>query len=246
MDTLASARERFAFESWKNANTLARNLFVWNYRLSGEVLPGWELIRIQTFELEGQPRLIRSLWSRRGGHLEMRIAVDIYESVSRVAAHELMVRLLASFENPLIERKTIQIGDVAFSGPPENWIAFARANLVFLIRNEGLRIVRFDEEARRLDDDVAREPSVDPAEVGIIPSLRSMASKVQIGDDVRLVPDEVVKTAYLKIYYGDGELSAEGRTLVFRPAQRNAQNLMVYAVSAQRRVAATTIHVGAG
>ncbi len=79
------------------------------------------------------------------------VRIDLFECASRDEAHESLVRIVSDFESPLIEELKGPIGDVAFAGRGTGLILFARANLVYLLRNVGRRAVSVEPNALALD-----------------------------------------------------------------------------------------------
>ena len=152
-------KHRLRFHEWRGRNRLGRTLFVCNSAIEERDLPGWTLNRQRRLEPrwlatdlrpailasrsverdstpEAPPAAMRTIWTRVE-QPDVTVRVDLIECVSREEAHERVVRILADFESPLVGEATGPFGDIAFSGGGAGLILFARANLVYLIRNVG-------------------------------------------------------------------------------------------------------------
>ena len=148
----AEARKRFDFDSWRGINTLKRNLFIWKVALAGYTLPRWTPVRVRPVAaMPGMPPHVVCTSKRIEGGAETPLRIDMYECASREAAHDFLLQLLTNFMSPLVQRSTqVRVGDVAFAGPPNPWIAFARANVVAMVRNAGRVPVRVSRQPPRI------------------------------------------------------------------------------------------------
>lgn len=107
-----------------------------------------------------RPPSIQSLWRMPEGHPNALLSVNTFECPSRATAHEFLLLLIAEFQLPLItHRDDLDIGDVAFSGPQDSMVLFARANLVYFVRNADREVVSVFPIAQQLDRDLSTKPS---------------------------------------------------------------------------------------
>ncbi|HEV2704606.1 MAG TPA: hypothetical protein VGV59_01700 [Pyrinomonadaceae bacterium] len=120
-----------------------------------------------------RPSLIQSFWSDPRSRTGALLDVSIHECSSREAAHELLLRLLAQFQSPLITRRDdAGIGDVTFADPYGTTVLFARANLVQVVRNAGRSVAPVHEPAGYFDAGLTSKPAPTPqAESGAAPRL---------------------------------------------------------------------------
>jgi hypothetical protein len=240
MDThlVAQAKKRFDFDAWRGTNTLQRNLFIWRVAVAGYSLPRWTPVRVRPVVVPGVPPHVQSIWRRDQGGAATLLRIDLYECDSRLAAHEFLVQLVASFMSPLAQRLTaVRIGDVAFAGPPNPWMAFARANVVSLVRNAGPVPVQVASAAEELDDDLASEPSATAAG----PTIRRFAPRTapRRGTAVALdvdAPDAPATPHWYKIF-SDGEVSVKNRRLVYKASRAARQKIALFALLANRAAA---------
>ena len=87
----------------------------------------------------------QSMWQEDAA-ADALLRVDLLEASSGTAARELVLELLGEFQSPEIKRVADpRAGELAFSGPGETAILFARANLVAMVRNAGRRVVQVTE-----------------------------------------------------------------------------------------------------
>ena len=247
-------KQRYAFEEWQNTNRLEQNLFVWKYVPSVTSLPGWTPYRVQVIKLPQLPaavstaavapkaliettRAIRSIWHRPEGETQVILGLDIYECVSREAAHELLLQLLNNTQSPLVERlPVIEVGDVAFSSSPGSWILFARANVIVIVRNAGRTIVPVMQTADSLDKEFYTKPpeTVSLAGTPRIKMFQAKATKARVGSRIPLDIEVVAvqeKPHWYKIFSESGEVEAEKGRLVYRPLEAKPQQVVLYAVS---------------
>jgi hypothetical protein len=241
----AQAKKRFDFDAWRGVNTLQRNLFIWKVALAGYSLPRWTPVRVRPIAVPGVPPYVQSVWRRTQGGTETLLRMDLYECASRVAAHEFLVQLVANFESPIVERRTaVRIGDVAFAGPPYPWLAFARANLVALLRNAGPVPVQVESAARDLDDDLTSEPTATPA-APQVPTITRFATKTKPkkGATVSLDVDAIEAPATPQWYkiFSEGEVHVRNKRLVYTASNAKTQNLVLFAVLANRAAAARKV-----
>jgi hypothetical protein len=152
------------------------DLHIFNFDFAGDELPGYVMQRVKRSSSEekrpGQPQVqvarqqqgkilqgeppramqqLKSFWESGDSPL-VNMSVDVYECGSRAAAHEWLINVLGGFQLAQLSRCTeIEVGDVAFAVPTFATLLFARANVVALVRNAGLRVVKVTEIAQALD-----------------------------------------------------------------------------------------------
>jgi len=142
------------FAEWRADAETAGAQAVRGFEFKGDELPGWELIKVKRNDALDPPRL-DTFWRPTGGEADALLGVRIIERPSVAAAREALLAVLGDVESAAIRRRTdLNIGDVVFGH--EMMLAFARGNLVVLVRNAGPRVVQVVEAARRVDSLVAR------------------------------------------------------------------------------------------
>ncbi|HEX6510293.1 MAG TPA: hypothetical protein VF221_21905, partial [Chloroflexota bacterium] len=244
--TLNQLRSRFDFESWPRRTTLAENLFIWRLYLTGTELPGWQAYRIQTVTVERWPPSIESIWIPDSGDTDTLLSVDVFQCSSLSAAKDFLLRMLGDFQSPQITRRADDTpGDVAFSGPGDSHIIFARANLVIAIRNAGPAVVPVIPAARQLDALFSARP--EPTSGAVAPSItRLEARAVPAGQLAPLeiqASDPLGRPLWFKFFSQSGEVFAQDDELLYRSGA-GEQMITAYAVSPTGEVARAELRPG--
>jgi hypothetical protein len=246
---------RHGFESWLGRNRLPENLSAWRYFLHEGSLSSWRPYRNQQIEAPRVPvlpqaatragltqprwlRAVQSVWTPVEGTGEAILNIDVYECASRVAAHEFLVRMLGEFESPLVaHQEQIDIGDVVFTGPANSAILFARANLVFLVRNGGRNLVSVDDPAGQLDRDLISKPGAEPGRVETrVLRFEADERELKRGREVD-IPIEIEEglTAEIppmyKFFSPTGEVVLEEGRPVYRSVSPGSQEIDMYAIN---------------
>jgi hypothetical protein len=246
---------RYNYDHWRENNTLAEKLFIWNFFFKGDEFPNWQPYRMRELGpapagegalVEGEeageaPRLVQSLWRPSTGSPGAAFSVDDYECASLAAAHELLVRILGRFQSPLVTRQAEpSVGDVTFVHPGNSIILFARANHVIVIRSIGGTPILVSDLAGQLDQELIAKPPAPAGRLG--PSLRGLApaaAEVEVGSQVPLEIEAAQvsgQPVMYKFFSGAGEVIAREGRLLYQPAVPGEQDLEVYAVAPDRGV----------
>jgi hypothetical protein len=210
---LQRLKEQFGFAAWRERKRLDRHLLIAGFRFSGSEVPGWAPQRVRRTPLPYGLTRIRSFWvptaaglpatpmsgvqampiggsmapARLAGVSLPFLDSDVFECSSLRAAHENLVSLLGEFELAGMRlEEGSSTGDVAFTGGALV-MAFARANLVVLLRNVGRSAAPLREVADQLDRELVR----DPGEGGFVmaaeaPRARAIPLAVRPGGEVIL------------------------------------------------------------
>lgn len=263
-------KKRYEYASWEGRKTLDENLFVRNVILPEDILPDWQLQRIQRVSApllpkgaaklgaqmpEPLPPMIQSLWSHRRDPSRASIKVEIYECTSTAAAHEFLVRVLGEYQLPEITRQDeLSVGDIAFADPNQRVLAFARANLVHVIGNAGKELRPVAEIARRLDQELIRKPDI-PAEGfnALAPEVefrrvQAKTSPVKIGTQVDLEVNVVAPAGQepmYKFFSRSGEIQVENERLEFLPRRIGEQDIEIFAIAPNHTVVRKAISFNA-
>jgi hypothetical protein len=231
-------KQRHAYETWRDRNTLEENLFIWRFFLSGDEFPGWHAHRIQPMASSQWPPHIKSIWQRPGGKKEELLSVDVYECESRIAAHEFLLQLLDQFMSPLVQRREeIEVGDVAFAGPEDTQILFARANLVLSLGNAGSDLIPVSDIARQFDEQLINRPKTTGLRV-ISEILPPDFTLLQDGVNAPLAvgplgPPELKR--WYKIFSRSGEVYQERGQLVYRSTSAETHEVTVFSIDPSQR-----------
>jgi hypothetical protein len=170
-------RRHYGFDDWRAPRPDRAALFIWRFALGGQELPGHEPVRIDTVELPDLVPTIQSLWRPDKEDAErVLLRVDVSEAPSVTEARELLLRTLAQFQSPLIERVSDGPGDIAFGPSGYRSVAFARANIVVVVRNAGDEVESVEPTARELDRLLHEGPDADRSSVR--PTIRRAEAEV--------------------------------------------------------------------
>jgi hypothetical protein len=238
-DALEPFRSRYRFDDWRDARP-EESIFVWRFFLGGQELPGHRPLRIDETAAAGWPPATDSLWAGEAGP----VRVDVYETSSRVEAGEHLLRLLAEFQSPLLER-TDGPGDVAFGMPNGSSIVFLRANAVVVVRNAGDEIEPVEPVARELDRLLAAPLDRDRSPVR--PELRRVdvgEGKPARGAPVELLleaDDPLGRRVWFRLSARGGEFSSREGRVYYTPEDEGRQAIEVAALNENLGVASQTL-----
>jgi hypothetical protein len=237
--SLAALKKLYDFGVWGGSNRLPMEFLVRRYLVREQTVPQWQLIRARDVRLPDGLRIVQAFWTKAGGGDEELIRFDVFESASRLAAHTNMVRILASSEVPSgFIRRANAFGDVAFVGPHDTFAAFARGNLLLLVRNAGRRAVEVPAFANDLDHDLISTPSAADAlarPADGAPQFRRLAADraaaqrgvVPIDLDVDRGSDPVC----VKVVSPSGTLFMRDGRVMYRQSRRGMQEVSAYATA---------------
>ncbi len=241
-------KECYAFKTWRTANTLVESLFIWKFFLNGEEFPDWHACSIEPIEREHRPPYILSTWDRSDHEASERLNVTIFETPSRIEAHEHMVHVLFDFQPSLVGRRDVfDIGDVAFGRQEDPFVVYARANLVLRLRHAGRGMVPISDIARRFDKALTRRPDTTAvAHAPVFKTVEPLNDNIQVGVDMPLTVeayDPLDLPVWYKFYAYSGEVYARNDQVVYRPAVSGPQSIMVYAINASGGAASQKLHL---
>jgi hypothetical protein len=161
------------------------------------------------------------------------VRVDVWECESASAAHELLIRLLADYQSPLVDRREdVELGDVMFAPPGAAAVLFARGNLVIGVTRAGRGDVSIVDLARRLDEDTMARPET--AEGG--DAETAVASGARSDGERRMRVDAPAPpTTTIKAFAPSGDLRVEHEQIVYRPDPGGEGVVTVYSIDADGR-----------
>lgn len=132
---------------------------------------GWELRELEKIDAEkDRMRLTDAIWVSTGCFpAELRLVT--YECASVAAARLFVLSLLGEFEVPgikrrynfIIDKKKVEVGDVAFADVDELVMLFSRGRTVLLIQNAGKTVVPVSEFAHEIDKEIPSNQKLEKA-----------------------------------------------------------------------------------
>jgi hypothetical protein len=236
-------RKRHGFDEWRDTRPADAALFVWRFFLGGQELPGHRALRTDSVEAPGLPPAFQSLWRPDKDDVTDRptFRIDTYEAPSRVEARELLLRMLAQFQSPLIERRSEGPGDVAFGMSGNRSLVFARANMVVVVLNAGDEVEPVEPVAREFD-----RLFTAPSEVGrspVRPEIRR--AEVAEGKPAARAPvplvleaeDPLGRRVWFRLSAKGGEFSAHENRVFYAPEAEGRHAIEIAAVNENLGVA---------
>jgi hypothetical protein len=241
LDTLV---ELYDFESWESFERSEEHLFIHKHLLSIAKISGWPPFRIRSWETEaGFPATFEAFWQGRKKDSGAVLRVSAYQCDSAAAAPAFLLRLLGGIQLTHMKRQesftiegqqALPIGDVAFAGPQESILLFARANFVILIRNVGSEPVRVTEFAYELDRLLKAKPDYQNSSgCREIKLFSIFPNGLKVDDQVPLTavdPSPLEEVVSYRFFSSCGQVSVRNDQLFYRPALSGMQELTVFAV----------------
>lgn len=234
MSQLDRLRKEYNFDSWRDARAPGEQVFVWRFRLSGGSLHDWRASRIQYVEVPSAPPTNLSIWQSESGGDRQLFSLDVYETASRAAAREYLLRLLGEFQGPALERRD-RPGEVAF-GKGDAVILFAHGNVVVLARSVERSTAPVTSLATQFDDYLSRRPEavVTAAENGFTVRVAETLAQgtERPGQLVRLVIEgpRTRTHVWYKLFSATGEIRLEQGEPAFAAAAPGTHEILVAAV----------------
>jgi hypothetical protein len=201
-----NVKSRLRYREWHGRNRLGQTLCLCNWTVKNGDAQDWTICKqLRAGRLGVQSELGRQMAHARGLQRDATpmtspptvrtlftnvsmpnamVRVDLFECASRDEAHELLVRIVSDFESPLVEELKSPVGDVAFAGRGTGLILFARANVVYLLRNVGRRAVSVEPIALALDGAAVAVPVQQPTRAASFAGEAARATE----DDLIEVP----------------------------------------------------------
>jgi hypothetical protein len=236
--SLDAFAKHYGFDEWSQPRPGVEALFIWRFALGGQELPGHRALRIETVEQPDAPPTLASLWRpEQDDGSEVLLRIDVNEAPSVAAARVTLLRVLAEFQSPQVERVDGGPGDVAFSPPGDRAVAFVRANIVVVVRNAGDEAEPVETPAREFER-LLREGSA-AERSSVRPAIRRAAAEVT-GREARLLvdaEDPLGRHVWFRFAAKSGEFLAEGDAVVFRAEDAGKQTIEVAAVNENLGVA---------
>jgi hypothetical protein len=201
---------RYDFVEWRDVRAAEPGLVGIGFRFRGDELAGWQLHRTRNVRVAGLPPATYSIWTPAEGGSAL-VAVDVWECATAEFARAQLLRLLAEFQGPQLERIPSP-GDVAFSFGSAAML-FARGNYAVQVRSVEREPVDAGPLAERFDRGLLTAP--DTAVSGAGPLLgvsTSLSGPIRPGQRVPLDLD-IDRTAgpvWIRLFTRAGRIRIEG------------------------------------
>ncbi|HYI11901.1 MAG TPA: hypothetical protein VEK57_22790 [Thermoanaerobaculia bacterium] len=221
-DIVQSLIDRYGAKEWLEPEARDVNVLAWRYvplRLEGK----WRQARVRVRErpavrrgsaiesiAPSAVRITDSVWQAGDEDAPM-VHVTTFETASRAEARAWLLRTLAEFQAPNLERS--DLGEVAFVSEGHAAGAFVRGNVVFFVRNAGRELTPIKPILKSLDATLAEEPKRFKRPLDI-PTPSGKAGKATILE----LPAPDVSSWYRIVVRGAEPRIEKGRTVLIAPA----------------------------
>lgn len=222
---------RHSFESWRSIRRLPENLFVLNFFFRPDDFSNWRLDNRRFLEQAQSAPVIQTFWKPKNNTDRATIRIEGHERRSVADARLTVIKLLSQFHLLDIRlQPQATYGDVVFAVPTKLVILFARANMVFLLRNVGEDRASCEPLARALDDQIISRPFQ-----GIFNGHSSpfFSSDSVNHEGVRYFnpTNASGNSDQLQFkFFSSGEVSFEDGRLVYHPPLAGSQSIEIFAV----------------
>jgi len=222
---------RHDFQAWKGIRRLPESLFVLNFFLRPDEFSNWQLNNLRLINQTQTAPVFQTFWQSRNVANRVTIRIESHQRNSLADAHSTVLKLLSRFH--LLDIKLQQqatFGDVVFAVPTNFVILFARANMVFLLRNVGSDRTSCEPLARALDALTVSKPGDNMFHSH---SRLLFSSESVVKDGVRYLKPagEPGKNNERQFkFFCSGEVSSENGQLVCRPSSEGSQSIEIFAI----------------
>lgn len=247
---LAHLKKYYKYQQWRGRNTLAENLFIWKFFLSGNEFPNWHAHKIKTKQIKDWPSSIKSIWQSDRDKNERLLRVDVFECISRDAAHNFLLSLLGEFQSPLIlTAGELGIGDISFTVQNGTSILAARANIVFRFASVGPQRETVGNIARKFDVNLLSKDKKESARV--FPEILRFdtevkESRVDVSQPLNVeAQDPLNRPLWYKFFSPFGEVLLEDNQLVYRPSKAGSQTITAIVFNADGGMARQELKLSA-
>jgi len=231
----------YDLQAWADATTRGRRIYNYNYRMLGDELRGWELIKVVPMENTAGHHEIVYLWEKKGSAGQELVRIGITEADDwRTAQHHLHTQLRHSMR-PGLPRgagKLAALGDVNYIGQePDSAriasVAFSLGNVTITITSVGDQTVDVSAIALRLDHVLGEPPAKEELKAGKAERLITPALKVKKGQMATLIEHlpERTTTGWHKFIAPDGELKREDDAIVYVSPSAGEKKIERYQVA---------------
>jgi len=200
---------------------------------------GWKLHLMEHVEVKPDPlELTDAIWKATDcSTAELRVLT--YECSSIPAARSFVLSLLGEFDVPsikrrdkfIIDKKEIEIGDVAFADVDELVLLFARANTVLLIQNAARTVVPVSRFAHEVDTNITRKPQAKEKDFPESKQFSIPEKQIRAGDATPLLYQggsvTKEKDTLFKFFAPSGQVFLKEDTLFYRPSAVGEQSITI-------------------
>jgi hypothetical protein len=218
----------------------SKQMLIHGYFLSGNEFPDWKLIKQIPVPLAEDAEFQSYVWENALSEEEELVRVDVVEADSWHKAQSSLLRLLESYQAPVLteaSERDITVGDLAFVGHGEavGSLLFARGNMIIRTTSVGAQEVSVRKFAEYIDDLFTSRPEV--AEAGVLPKIEAFTPeslKIKIAQRVSLrvdARDPLDRRLWYKFFVDRGELYIEDDVVFYTSEEPGEPEITLYAVN---------------
>lgn len=223
--------------AWVAEATQAGRVFNYNYRMTGDELHGWELVKTVEMRTGPETSEIAYIWRKQDGDSEVVVRVDVGESKDWREAQALLQGHLQHTMRPSLPGgagANARLGDVGFSAKApdtdtEAAFFFSIGNVTLTVRSVGSRPVDVTPIAAALNRQLGQPPAADvpsaPRRIMREPLTLEKNRPVPV---VEPLPQPVARSGWLKLIAPVGEFRREDDRILFTPAESGQQRIEEY------------------
>jgi hypothetical protein len=219
---------------------VSKNLFIWQFRLSGKELPGWTLAEMKANQHFRDHAVQEYYWHQPEKNIM--IKTDVIAAASWKEAQAIFRSLLEEHmivQLPTVPDKLALLGDVAYTGPAEDIrnMLFLRANMIVRLNSIGRETVKVDRFAFDIDGLFTR--GGEAGERKTRPEIRSFEAEkgeARAGETITLnlrAEDPLQRPLWYRFTTGNGEISQQQEHILFTGEKPGDSKVTVQAVNAE-------------
>jgi len=235
----------YKVEEWAAETSHGRRIFNAGFRLRGNELRGWRLLKSVPMETARGDGELAYVWQGLEAAGRELLRIGIAELPDWRLAQQRLLEELETSMRPEIPRGTgslRRLGDLVFvarepgSDLPAA-ITFARGNLCISVRSVGDRTVDVSHVAERLDQAISRPPTRTELARERVEAQSLVRTARELGEEREIIKSIVgaSRGGWLKIIASDGELRRQGASLIH-----------VSAAAGPTRIETFLVRLGAG
>ncbi|RPJ56473.1 MAG: hypothetical protein EHM23_23455 [Acidobacteria bacterium] len=231
-------------KAWAGETTLGRRIFNYNFRMFGQEVKGWVVLKAVTMHEDRALTEKTYLWQSKEAPDRQMIRVNVAELADWRAAQKHLQEMLGQCMRPDLPRgtgKLAELGDIEFvaraplSDIPAA-IHFARGNIAVSVNSVGQVAIDVSDIAGTVDQLLSESPAR-------VPSLRALAKteapktiQVRGKEGASLVKDlKKFRDLWLKVIVPDGELRRKGDALVYVSPEAGKKAVQIFSIRPRAR-----------